>query len=150
MVRARFANVDAQVGVSWPWCKWTGRCDCSKVPCRNLRWRWCQRCRRQKRLMTRWFLSVMCSSLLFYFEVAIFDVVPLFTDVGVVPIFVVVLCSIMSSSTFAGWCRWSPANFWCSAFAGWCPGTLLNPDAVALNTLLDVQGDVEVVLCSLL
>ena len=59
------------------------------------------------------------------FEVAIFDVVFFFIDVDVVPIFVVVLLLDDADG-------------------------LLEPDAVAFNTVLDVQGDVKVVLCNLL
>ena len=73
-------------------------------------------------------------------EVAIFDVVPLFIDVDVVPIFVVVLLL-------------NDANFVLPIF----DVVLLlddvdgrfEPDAVPFNTVLDVQGDVEVVFFSI-
>ena len=91
------------------------------------------------------------------FEVTIFEVARLFTDVDVAPIFVVALLLYDADSVlpivdvllfldddyvFFG-------NFDVVFVLDDVDG-LFEPDAVALNTVFDVQGDVEVVLCNLL
>ena len=74
-------------------------------------------------------------------EVAIFDVVLLFIDVVVVPIFVVV--PVLDDVDFV------LPIFVVVLLLDDVDG-LLELDAVAFNTVLDVQGDVEVVLRNLL
>ena len=74
-------------------------------------------------------------------EVAILDVVLLFIDVDVVPIFVVVL--LLDDVNFV------LPIFDVVLLLDDVDG-LFESDVVAFNTVLDVQGDVEVVLCNLL